>query len=206
MNCWRPPRPPAGRATRGARRGRRPGSAHRSRRRARGRGRRAPRGAATAAPTRRGRSQLRLPPAGERDRDQRREGERGGDQERGAERVRRGGVDLVLDPSLAAPPSRPARRIARQRLERRGDDRDLVALGLDLLGDPVGEVELGAGSRCASSSAAVPAASASARSVSRSAVNTGVSTSRPATTPAWREAIVQPPWIACGARPPGPPR
>ena len=32
-------------------------------------------------------------------------------------------------------------------------------------------------------------------------VKIGVSASSPITTPAWREEIVQPPWIACGARP-----
>ena len=49
---------------------------------------------------------------------------------------------------------------------------------------------------------AVPASIASSRCSSMSAVKIGVSTSRPITTPAWRAEIVQPPWIACGARPP----
>ena len=47
----------------------------------------------------------------------------------------------------------------------------------------------------------MPACSAASRCSTRSDVKTGMSTRRPATTPAWRAAIVQPPWIACGARP-----
>ncbi len=72
----------------------------------------------------------------------------------------------------------------------------------DLVGDPRSPGRASTpGDTAESSSAAIPACSASARSVSRSAVNTGVSTSSPTTTPAWRAAIVQPPWIACGERP-----
>ena len=48
----------------------------------------------------------------------------------------------------------------------------------------------------------MPALIASWRCWSMSAVKIGVSASRPITTPAWRAEIVQPPWIACGARPP----
>src|ERR1700733_8537070 len=49
---------------------------------------------------------------------------------------------------------------------------------------------------------AVPALIASSRCWAMSAVKIGVSASSPITTPAWRAEIVQPPWIACGARPP----
>ena len=48
---------------------------------------------------------------------------------------------------------------------------------------------------------AVPASIASSRCSAMSWVKIGVSASRPTTTPAWRAEIVQPPWIACGARP-----
>ena len=59
------------------------------------------------------------------------------------------------------------------------------------------------GSRAARRS---PPAGPWSRSVARSAVNTGVSTKSPTTTPAWRAAIVQPPWIAWVRRPRAPPR
>jgi len=48
---------------------------------------------------------------------------------------------------------------------------------------------------------AVPALIASWRCCSISWVKIGVSRRRPMTTPAWREEIVQPPWIACEERP-----
>ena len=51
------------------------------------------------------------------------------------------------------------------------------------------------------STSRVPACSAARSCTSRSWVKTGVSTSSPTTTPAWRAAIVQPPWIASGKRP-----
>ena len=47
----------------------------------------------------------------------------------------------------------------------------------------------------------MPASIASWRCSAMSAVKIGVSASSPMTTPAWRAEIVQPPWIACGARP-----
>ena len=47
----------------------------------------------------------------------------------------------------------------------------------------------------------MPASIASSRCWAMSWVKIGVSASRPITTPAWRAEIVQPPWIACGARP-----
>ena len=47
----------------------------------------------------------------------------------------------------------------------------------------------------------MPASIASWRCWAMSWVKIGVSASSPITTPAWRAEIVQPPWIACGARP-----
>ena len=184
-----------GRATRASRTGRRPASARRTRRPGRGTRRctaatrRARRGTAPAphSPCSRARARAARAPQAPAPRRAK----------NGPENASVTARSSWSSSAPAATGTRPCPAV----LERGGDVGHLPFGSLDLDEHVLRDAELVERRDRLSSTAAAPAPSASSWFRSSAAAKTGESRSRPTTTPAWREAIVQPPCTTCADRP-----